>query len=84
MTDDIRDEIAQKAGLPADALRGNTRDELQAHADQLTALGYSRADLDANLTAAEVVEIALGRTTRSVDGASELTSSQIVDQITRH
>ncbi len=31
-------DIAKKAGLPADALRGSTEEELQAHADQLKAL----------------------------------------------
>lgn len=40
MTTD-RDTIAATTGVPAHVLRGDTPEELQAHADQLRSLGYS-------------------------------------------
>ncbi|WJL95865.1 hypothetical protein QSU92_01160 [Microbacterium sp. ET2] len=56
---DPRTEIAEQTGIPASALRGTTRDELQAHADQLVALGYST---QRDLSPAEIVDRALGKT----------------------
>jgi hypothetical protein len=57
-TDDIREEIAIRVGLPADALRGTTREELEAHAQQILKLGATpRTDI----TAEEIVDRALGR-----------------------
>lgn len=57
MTNTTRDTIADRTGIPAQILRGNTPEELQAHADQLRSLGYS------TLTPEEIVNRAVGNAT---------------------
>lgn len=57
MTDNTRAQIAERTGVPAHVLRGDTPEELQAHADQLLALGYP------GLTPEEIVNRATGNTT---------------------
>lgn len=56
---DTRDTIAARHNVPEHLLRGTTPAELETHAAELAAAGYSSTD---NLTPAELVDRALGLT----------------------
>lgn len=57
MTHQDRDDVAAETGVPATLLRGDTRAELEHHASQLKDAGYG-----ADLTPAQIVDAATGRT----------------------
>ncbi|WP_270353546.1 hypothetical protein [Microbacterium testaceum] len=59
MTDNtsVREAVAAATGVPEKLLRGDTRAELEHHASQLKDAGYG-----ADLTPAQIVDAATGRT----------------------